>query len=60
VSVHSQSALAANTASTAAIVFGADAVPWLERRALAARLVDATGSVHVVGEWPADALAEVA
>jgi FAD:protein FMN transferase len=60
VSVHSQSALAANTASTAAIVLGAAAVPWLERRALAARLVDAAGSIHVLGEWPADALAQVA
>lgn len=52
-SVYAPSAVAANTASTAAIVLGDDACAWLEREGLAARLVSRDGSVHTVGAWPA-------
>lgn len=53
VSVHAPSAFAANTASTASIVLGERALPWLRRRKLAARLVAATGEVVTTGDWPA-------
>jgi thiamine biosynthesis lipoprotein ApbE len=43
----------ANVASTAAIVMGAAALPWLEANGLPARLVDRTGSVHRLSGWPA-------
>jgi thiamine biosynthesis lipoprotein len=43
----------ANIASTAAIVMGATAVEWLVANRLPARLVDRTGSVHRVADWPA-------
>jgi thiamine biosynthesis lipoprotein len=42
----------ANIASTAAIVMGRNAVPWLEARRLPARLVDQEGAVHRVAGWP--------
>jgi len=42
----------ANIASTAAIVLGTNAVPWLEANRLPARLVDREGSVHRVSGWP--------
>jgi FAD:protein FMN transferase len=42
----------ANLASTAAIVMGRNAIPWLERRRLTARLVDNQGTVHRVAGWP--------
>ena len=45
-------ALAANVASTAALVLGDDAVSWLTARDVAARLVCADGSVTRVGGWP--------
>lgn len=54
VSVAAPSALAANTASTAAIVLGADAVDWLVARGFAARLVGVDGAVHTTAGWPAD------
>ena len=44
--------VAANTATTAALVLGADAVPWLEQHDVTARLVDESGAVHRVGAWP--------
>lgn len=44
--------LAANTASTAAIVLGVDALGWLAAHAVTARLVAADGQVEVVGRWP--------
>ncbi|MDT4926564.1 MAG: FAD:protein transferase [Pseudonocardiales bacterium] len=50
--VAAESALAANVASTAAIVKGADAVQWLEQRGLAARLVDQHGTVRTTAGWP--------
>jgi len=44
--------LAANVASTAAIVRGTDALDWLTRRGLAARLVDQDGAVVTTPGWP--------
>ncbi len=52
VSVWAESALAANAASTAAIVLGPRAVEWLIARGAAARLVDHLGAVTTVGDWP--------
>jgi FAD:protein FMN transferase len=45
-------ALAANVASTAAIVRGEDAVEWLTARGLAARLVGRDGGVVTTAGWP--------
>ncbi len=53
VTVHASSAVRANTASTAAIVLGEQAVPWLRERGLAAKLVDRSGAVVTIGGWPA-------
>lgn len=44
--------VAANTATTAALVLGQRAVPWLEERGVCARLVARDGSVARVGKWP--------
>ena len=52
VSVAADSALNANTASTAAIVMGDAAVGWLQGSGHDARLVDRDGVVHYVGAWP--------
>jgi FAD:protein FMN transferase len=46
--------VAANTASTAAIVFGELALPWLRECGLPARLVGTDGAVRTVNGWPAD------
>jgi thiamine biosynthesis lipoprotein len=54
VSVAADSCLAANTASTAAVVRGAAAVPWLDSRGATARLVDDEGRVRLIGGWPVD------
>lgn len=43
---------AANTASTAAVVLGREAVGWLESRGVDARLVAVDGAVRTVGAWP--------
>ena len=51
-SVAAPCALAANMASTAAIVRGKDAVDWLTRRGLAARLVAQDGSITTTPGWP--------
>ncbi|HEX4806614.1 MAG TPA: FAD:protein FMN transferase [Conexibacter sp.] len=51
-SVAAASCVDANTASTAAIVLGAAAAPWLLRHRLPARLVSARGRVLLVGPWP--------
>src|SRR5437868_2734875 len=53
VSVAAQSCLAANTASTAAIVLGEQAPTWLRARGISARLVRPDGRVVVTGAWPA-------
>ncbi len=45
--------VAANTASTAALVLGDEAVPWLTAKSVAARLVATDGTVTTVGGWPA-------
>jgi thiamine biosynthesis lipoprotein len=58
VSVAAGSCVDANTASTAAVVAGADAPGWLAGRSLPARLVDVPGRVLTVGGWPAEARAE--
>ena len=42
----------ANIASTAAVVMGRTAIPWLEANRLQARLVDLEGNVHRVAGWP--------
>ncbi len=48
------SAVAANTASTAAIVLGPDAAAWLTHHEVAARLVAVDGSVLRTAGWPDD------
>jgi thiamine biosynthesis lipoprotein len=53
VTVAARSCVAANTASTAAIVLGEQAPRWLAEHGLPARLVARDGSVMRVGGWPA-------
>ncbi len=45
---------AANTAATAALVLGAEALPWLQQRKVAARLVAADGQVTCTPGWPGE------
>jgi thiamine biosynthesis lipoprotein len=52
-SVYAGSALDANTASTAAIVMGEQALPWLEAHNYRARLVGPTGEIVTTTTWPA-------
>lgn len=52
VSVAAPTCLEANAASTAAVVLGADAVPWLVERGLPACLVARSGDVVRLGGWP--------
>ena len=47
--------VAANTASTAAVVLGDAAPAWLDEHGVTARLVDADGARARTGGWPADA-----
>jgi thiamine biosynthesis lipoprotein len=54
VSVAAPSCVDANVASTAAVVLGDAALPWLERRKLPARLVSTRGDVTFVCGWPAE------
>ena len=54
VTVTAASCVDANTASTASIVRGRAAVQWLDSLGLPSRLVDATGAVRRVADWPAD------
>ncbi len=54
VSVAAASCVDANTASTAAIIRGPQALDWLSNLGLPARLVDAAGTVRTVGGWPAE------
>ena len=54
VSVAAASCVDANTASTAAIIRGPQALDWLSNLGFPARLVDAAGSVRTVGGWPAE------
>ena len=54
VSVAAASCADANTASTAAIIRGPQALDWLSNLGLPARLVDKGGTVRTVGGWPAE------
>jgi FAD:protein FMN transferase len=54
VTVRADTCVAANTATTASLVMGDAALPWLERNGLAARLVDQAGAVYEVAGWPGD------
>ncbi len=44
--------VAANVATTAALVLGAAAPAWLEANDVTARLVDRDGAVTRIGAWP--------
>jgi thiamine biosynthesis lipoprotein ApbE len=55
VSVAAATCVDANTASTAVIIRGPQAMDWLSNLGLPARLVDAAGTVRTVGGWPAEA-----
>jgi FAD:protein FMN transferase len=52
VSVAAQNCYAANTVSTAAVVRGWSALPWIHALGMTARLVDLDCGVHTVGNWP--------
>ncbi|MDR6117467.1 thiamine biosynthesis lipoprotein [Aeromicrobium sp. SORGH_AS981] len=52
VTVWAPTAVLANTLSTAAVVRGPEARPWLERDDVAARVVTLDGAVEHVGGWP--------
>jgi thiamine biosynthesis lipoprotein len=54
VSVAAASCVDANTASTAAIIRGSAALPWLRDAGLPARLVREDGSVETTAGWPDD------
>jgi FAD:protein FMN transferase len=54
VSVAAASCVAANTASTAAIVLGTDAPAWLVQQGLPARAVRTDGAVLTICGWPAE------
>jgi FAD:protein FMN transferase len=55
VSVAAGSCVDANTASTAAIIRGEAALPWLRDASLPARLVREDGSVETTAGWPHEA-----
>jgi thiamine biosynthesis lipoprotein len=59
-SVAAPSALVANAFSTAAVVKGHAAVPWLRAEGVSARLIDQCGRPATTTDWPALALAEAA
>lgn len=50
--------VAANTATTAALVLGAGAEAWLTERAVTARLVGHDGRIATTGAWPLDVLTD--
>ena len=52
VSVAAATCADANTAATAAIIRGRQAVGWLTALGLPARLVEQDGTVHVLNAWP--------
>ncbi|MFD5813000.1 FAD:protein FMN transferase [Streptomyces sp. NPDC127038] len=54
VTVAAATCVDANTASTAAVVLGERALPWLRTTGLPARLVGPDGTVVRVGGWPPD------
>lgn len=53
VSVAAPTCVAANTASMAAVILGAEAPAWLHDGGYDARLVGTDGSVIRIGDWPA-------
>lgn len=57
VTVVANTCVDANAATTAAIVRGRAAQPWLANRRVAARLVDHDGRVHTLGGWPCEVAA---
>ncbi|MBO9522970.1 MAG: FAD:protein FMN transferase [Nocardioidaceae bacterium] len=52
VCVVARTCLAANTASTAALVKGRAGLDWLDRTGLPARVLGLDGTVHRLGGWP--------
>jgi thiamine biosynthesis lipoprotein ApbE len=54
VSVAAATCADANTAATAAIIRGRQALPWLISLKLPARLVETDGTVHTIADWPSD------
>jgi thiamine biosynthesis lipoprotein ApbE len=54
VSVAAATCADANTAATAAIIRGRQALPWLGGLRLPARLVAKDGTIHTVNGWPED------
>lgn len=52
VSVAASSCVDSNTLSTAAVVRGLEALPWLRSLGVPARLVGASGKVVLLGGWP--------
>jgi thiamine biosynthesis lipoprotein len=52
VTVWGPSAVKANTASTAALILGDEAVDYLRESDLSARLIGSQGQVTTVGDWP--------
>jgi thiamine biosynthesis lipoprotein len=57
VTVAASSCVRANAATTAALVRGRRAIPWLERLRYPARLLAADGSVRTINDWPAEVAA---
>jgi thiamine biosynthesis lipoprotein len=57
ITVVAPTALRANTATTAAMVKGGDAVAWLRSTGLPARLVPRAGGLVSLGGWPREAAA---
>jgi thiamine biosynthesis lipoprotein len=54
VSVAAVTCADANTAATAAIIRGRQALPWLAGLGLPARLVAQDGAIHSINAWPSD------
>lgn len=54
VSATGPSCVAANTATTASIILGADAPGWMSQRGVDARLVRTDGAIEFVGQWPSE------
>jgi thiamine biosynthesis lipoprotein len=52
VTVVAASCARAERAATAAITKEDRAIDWLQRRRLAARLVEIDGTIHYIGRWP--------
>ncbi len=52
------SCVAANTATTAAVVLGEDASAWLSEHGVTARLVGHAGELRTIGGWPCQTVAD--